>query len=422
MSLSAAVLCTGDELLRGFVHESNAYYLAGELRDAGVELRTVRLCSDDLPDIQRELATLATEVDLVITSGGLGPTHDDRTAEAVANVVAEPLQLDHAALEMVRARVAVLAAARGNDPAGFEDGNIKQATLPRGAHVLEPAGTAPGFVVRHPNGAVIVVLPGPPGELRAGWERAKISAPDVRRVLAGGADLHERLVRVWGVPESHLATMLAELDHTDSDAVRATLCAREGELELSVRGQQHDRVDALVDAVCGRLGERIFALDDEAPVGALVGRQLMARGATLVTVESCTGGLVGVELTSIPGASQWYKGGAITYADAMKEVLVNVPAQLIKDHGAVSDEVACAMAAGGVQAFGADYAVAITGIAGPGGDRPGKPVGTVWIAVADASDSRARLFTFVGDRTTVRRRSSIAAQHLLLHRLTRSDS
>lgn len=412
-----AVLCTGDELLRGFVRDANAHYLASEFRELGLALTSIRLCSDDLADIDRELRALSDlGVDLIVTSGGLGPTHDDRTSEAVAAFTGRPLRLDADALAAVEHRVAALAAARGNDPARFVEGNRKQATLPDGSIALSPAGTAPGFVVSRDGdsgeGPVVVVLPGPPSELSHGWEQAKVSVP-VQRIIDRVGDTHERLVRVWGIPESFLAEALARQGHTDSDGVRVTLCARDGELELSVRGSDPAAIDGLVSVVVDEVGERVFALDNELPIEALTGELLRERGLTLAVAESCTGGLLGARCTSVSGASDWFVGGVVSYANSVKVAVLGVDERAIDRDGAVSELVACQMAAGARERLGADVGVGITGVAGPSGGTTQKPVGTVWIGISHDGATTGTRVQLVGDRETIRRRSSVIALHMV---------
>lgn len=410
----AVLVVTGDELLRGFVQDANTGHIARELRRVGVGLAEVRLCSDDLTSIVDALrdASARAAADVVIVTGGLGPTHDDRTSEAVAAVSGRELELREDVLEVVRARVETLARQRSRadyDPMRFEDGNRKQATLPRGAEALEPAGTAPGFLVRGDDGPLFVVLPGPPPELRYAWVQALRS--EALAPLLPAAPGHERLVRVWGVPESYAARELEVQGHADTAACRVTLCARGGELELSLRGEDVARVDELAGSVQEAFGRKVFAVDDERPVAAIVGSMLEQRGWRLAVAESCTGGMIGSLVTDHDGASSWFVGGVVAYANDVKHEVLGVPQPDLDAHGAVSDVVARQMAAGVRTVTGADVGLSVTGIAGPGGGSPEKPVGTVWIGIDTPRRSEARLVRLPGDRATVRQRAAVAALH-----------
>lgn len=421
---TAAVVLTGDELLRGFVQDANSGFLARELRDLGIDLRQVRMVADELDEIRAVLRELTSEGrhDLVVVTGGLGPTHDDRTTEAVADVAGLELELRDDALEIVEARVREYGRMRTPEEiATFDPGNRKQATLPVGAELFEPLGTAPGYAVRAAGSdTALVVLPGPPSELRHGWTAAR-DGEVVGAVRARVPAVHERLVRVWGVPESRAAQVLVESGHADSDSVRVTLCARDGELELSIRGADGTGVDALVDRLREAFPDDVFAVDDERPVAALVGEALAARNLTLVTAESCTGGQVGSAITAIPGSGSFFLGGIITYSNGAKMKQLHVPQLLIESHGVVSEAVARAMAEGAAGEYGADVAVSITGIAGPSGGSAEKPVGTVHFAVQTPWGARHRHVRIPGDRDTVRRRSTAIALHLVRQALAEAD-
>ena len=412
----AALLITGDELLRGFVQDAHSGFLAGQLRDQHIDLVDVHIVGDDFVKIEAALRRDQGQdpVDLVIISGGLGPTHDDRTTEAVARATGRSLVVDAGALATVEARVRAYGRMKTPEEAAiFAPGNRKQATVPEGAILLDPLGTAPGYVLDGgADGITYVVLPGPPSELRHAWSEARRTAPIVALGARGGAQ-HERLLRTWGVPESTASHLLDGLDHADDTRSRVTICARDGELELSVRGTDAAAVDDLVGRLDDGLGAAVFARDEEAPVAALVGTLLAARGWTLATAESCTGGLLGGELTAIGGSSSWYHGGFVTYSYAAKVELLGVDLGLLEQVGAVSEPVARAMARGARERLGSDVAVAITGVAGPGGGTPEKPVGTVHFAVAAGGEERHRLVHLPGDRATVRRRSVIIALHLV---------
>ena len=419
----ARLLLTGDELLRGFVQDANSVYLAERLRDAGVELDEIRIVGDDVATIQEGVsrALAGNDVRLVIVCGGLGPTHDDRTSEAVAAVCGRALELDAAALEVVEARVRAYGRMRTpEEVATFTPGNRKQATLPAGARWVEPLGTAPGYVVRTDDGgAVVAVLPGPPSELRHAWQGIE-ATDEYADVLASVGARHERLIRVWGVPESRASHALAATGHTDGRDTRVTICARDGELEIAVRGSDPSAVDALVEQLASGIGVEPFAVDDHRSISALVAAGLQERGWTLATAESCTGGMLGGLLTSEPGSSAWYLGGLITYANETKVHLANVAPATLESDGAVSEATARQLARGAAAALGADVGIGITGVAGPGGGSAEKPVGTVHIAVVSPGGELHRKVRIPGDRATVRRRSCVIALHELRLSLTAS--
>ncbi len=420
-----ALLLTGDELLRGFVQDANAAHVAAELRDDGLELVTIRIAGDSLAEISAALHDVARSdgggVDLVITTGGLGPTHDDRTTEAVAAFTGRRVELHAAALEFVEARLRAMGRlATDEDAAMFNAGNRKQASIPAGSIVLEPAGTAPGYVVpSRDNLPVCAVLPGPPGEMRFAWQQVRASEP-YRALQARAGFRHERVVRMWGVPESYAARALDEQGHTDSDACTVTLCARDGELELSIRGTNAGRVDQLTSDIAERFGDRCFAIDDERSIARIIGDRLEQTGRTLAVAESCTGGLLGATLTDIPGSSAWFRGGAIVYANQVKELLANVRHDTLTAHGAVSEAVAAELAAGIREQCVVDIGIGITGIAGPGGGSDTKPVGLVFVGVADAAGTFVRELRLHGGRAAIRQRACIAALHHLRIGITQS--
>jgi nicotinamide-nucleotide amidase len=416
----AFIVITGDELLRGFVDDANTGFLARELRELGVELAGVRLSSDHPEQIEQALRAVLNSHDLVIVTGGLGPTHDDRTAEVIANVVGLPLTLNEDALASIEQRVKGFAAARGIDPEVFAAGAMKQAMLPRDAEMLNPQGTAPGFVLRATGDrAVVVVLPGPPSELQYSWSQA-VKLPEITEL--GSSASRERVLRTWGLPESQMVTVLEEAEHEDSPACTVTLCAREGELELSIRGNDADRVDELTDSIQRSVGSTIFAVDDERPIASIVGHLLAERDQNLAVAESCTGGMLGMLLTESAGSSAWFHGGVQSYADSVKTDLLGVKAEdlTLDGPGAVSEEVAEQMARGVRERTGADWGLAITGVAGPGGGSAAKPIGTVYLCCAGpATDDhpngilRTIRLGLYGDRGAIRRRSCISALHLL---------
>ncbi|MBC7460921.1 MAG: nicotinamide-nucleotide amidohydrolase family protein [Thermoleophilia bacterium] len=411
----AALVITGDELLRGFIQDAHSGFLAEQLRDQRIDLVDVHIVGDDFARIEAALRRDSGQepVDLVIVSGGLGPTHDDRTTEAVGRATGRGLEVRADALKVVAARVRAYGRRTDAELELFAAGNRKQATMPTGALWLDPLGTAPGYVLDGgADGVTYVVLPGPPSELRHAWSAARATAPIIELGARGGTR-HERLLRVWGIAESAASRLLDATGHVDGDGCRVTICARDGELELSVRGTDAAAVDALVAQLEVGMPDEVFARDDERPIAQLVGAELTARAWTLATAESCTGGLLGGDLTAGEGASTWYHGGFVTYSYEAKTELLGVETDLLERVGAVSEEVARAMARGARARLGSDVAVAITGVAGPGGGTPEKPVGTVHLAVVSPAGELHRQIRMPGDRATVRRRSCVVALHMV---------
>lgn len=416
---TAAILLTGNELLRGVISDRNASFLASDLELRGVRVRRTLVVGDSIDDVAAGLRELAGAADLVVTSGGLGPTHDDRTVEAIAGVAGVPLVLDQGVLDTVTRWTDEVSVRQGLDPALFEPGNRKQAHIPEGASVLGIAGTAPGLVTEI-DGASVVVLPGVPSELRRLW----MDAPAHPRLagLFGRAVPRERLLlRTYGISESRVADIFAA-SGGDPDGVETSICARNYEIEIDVRADPPARPQAeqLWRRMRETLGDHVFATD-ERPLPELVLGLAREHGLTLATAESCTGGLVAGELTSIAGSSDVVAGGAVTYSNELKQRLLGVPAELLERHGAVSAEVAEAMAHGARERLGADVAVSVTGVAGPGGGTPEKPVGLVFLHVAGPGGGSGHRMQWPGDRGVVRRRATVAALHQLRdHLLTLS--
>lgn len=417
MTPRAGIVVTGTEVLTGRVADANGPWLAEQLRRLGVDVGHVVVVGDRPDDLRAALGFLAsTGVALVITTGGLGPTADDLTAEVVGGFQGRPSAVDPALEQRIAAVVERLSARRGwrSDPAATAAGVRKQALVPAGATVLEPVGTAPGLVVPPPEagaGPVVLVLPGPPAELRGMWPAA-VAAEPVHRVLAGASELRQETVRLWGTLEAQLAVTLREAE-PELAGLAITTCLREGELEIVSRfaPEAQPAHDRLVAVLRERHGETLFSTGpglDELVAGALV-----ERGLTVATAESCTGGLLAARLTARAGSSAYVLGGVTAYADAAKRDLLGVPAGLLAAHGAVSAEVAGALADGARERFGADVGVGITGIAGPGGGTAEKPVGTVHLCVAGPDGRESRALRLPGSRTAVRDRSVTMALHLL---------
>jgi competence/damage-inducible protein CinA-like protein len=413
----AGIVVTGTEVLTGRVADRNGPWLAEQLRQAGVDVGAVLVVGDRPEDMRGALSYFSSAgVDLVVTSGGLGPTADDLTAAVVGEVQGRPLDVDPELEQRVGAVVERLMRRRGwrADPEATAAGVRKQAMVPAGATVLEPVGTAPGLVVPPSDGRggpVVVVLPGPPSELQGMWPAALEAAP-VREALAGATELRQETVRLWGTLEAQLAATLRDHE-AELDGLEITTCLREGELEIVTRfppeaQAAYDRLAAvLAEDYAATLFSTGPTLDD------VVADALRDQGLTIATAESCTGGLLVARLIERAGSSAWVLGGITSYANSAKEQLVGVPGEMLAEFGAVSPQVALALAEGARSRFGADVGVGITGVAGPGGGTPEKPVGTVHLCAVGPSGTQARSVRLPGSRTAVRERSVVLALHLL---------
>ncbi len=414
MSVRAGIVVTGTEVLTGRVADLNGPWVADRLLELGVELAHITICGDRAADIEAQLRFLAAEgVDLIVTTGGLGPTADDMTVQTVADFAGRDLVLD-AELEAKIAAIlkSLMARFTGVDFEAVMAANRKQAMVPLGADVLDPVGTAPGVVV--PGTPTVLVLPGPPRELQAMWPAAMASAV-VQQAIAGRTVYHQETVRIFGLPESGLAETLREAEGVVSGFadLEITTCLRRGEVEMVTRYEPHsaEAYRRLMDLMRERHGSMIFSED-----GSLVDDQVarLLEGRRIATAESCTAGLLAARLTDRPGSSAYVAGGVVAYANQAKIDLLGVDPALIEAHGAVSQEVAEAMALGAIERFGADTAVAITGVAGPDGGTPEKPVGTVWFCVRLAEGVTViRSLQLPGARPDVRERSTTVAMHLL---------
>jgi nicotinamide-nucleotide amidase len=406
-----SVLVTGSELVRGARRDANGPFLAEELTRLGLEPVRITIVGDDADRLEEAIRE-GLAGDMLVTSGGLGPTHDDRTVELVARAAGLEAPVNEELAQEIEG-ISRAIAERFNRPyAEFEAGVRKQATVPAGGRVIGIAGTAPGLVVET-EGAVVVVLPGPPPELKRLW-RAALDDEAVRRVVAPARAPERRVLRTYGVSESAVAQALAEAGG-EPEGVEATICAHDGEIWAELFGPGEGLAAILREA----LGTAIFAEDDR-PVEELVLELAREQGLTIGAAESCTGGLVAARLTSVPGASDVLRGGIVAYENDVKLAQLGVPEETVVAHGAVSAETAAAMAEGARNTLGADVAVAVTGIAGPGGGTPEKPVGLVHLHAAAPGRAVARELHLPGDREAIRRRATAAALHLLRALLAQS--
>jgi nicotinamide-nucleotide amidase len=408
------IVVTGTEVLTGRIADRNGPWISERLAELGVEVAHILVVADRPADLSSALRFLAAEgMDLIVTSGGLGPTADDLTAEVVARFAGRELVLDEGMEEKIAAILRGFARRFNFDEEAVRDANRKQAMVPEGSLALDPVGTAPGLVV--PAGErVVLVLPGPPRELRPMWAAA-ISSPPAQAILDRATPLLAYTVRMFGIPESEIAKSLREIEAggVDLGAVEITTCLRRGEIEIDVRyrAEQGPIAEAVRAGLAERHRRNVFSLDGET-IDSQVARLL--GGRRLGLAESCSGGLLAARITDLPGASAYFAGGVVAYSDAAKAELLGVDPELIEAHGAVSPEVAAAMAAGALERFGADVAVAITGIAGPDGGSERKPVGYVCFdARLAGGESIARDPVIPGGREDVRERSALVGMHLL---------
>jgi nicotinamide-nucleotide amidase len=415
--LRAVVVVTGSELVRGDRTDRNGPYLARELLQLGFEPARIEIVGDREDELEDALRD-GLQADLCVVSGGLGPTHDDRTVELVARVAGVELQLDEDLHHQIGAVSRSFAARTGRPYTDFEHGVRKQATVPEGAIDLGLAGTAPGLVLQTAH-AVVVVLPGPPAELQRLWPRALETEP-LRELLAHTTPPERRFLRFFGATESAVAKALAEAGG-DGDGVEATVCARDFEIhvDLLVDPGAEARADELSSRLVSSLGRYVFATS-EVRVEEVVLDACRSRAFSLATAESCTGGMVAERLTSVPGASDVFVGAVVAYSDEVKALELGVPVELLAEYGAVSAETAAAMASGVRIRLGADVGLAVTGIAGPGGGTEEKPVGLVYVHAETPDAGGGASFQYPGDRDSIRRRATATALHLVRRLLTRS--
>jgi nicotinamide-nucleotide amidase len=409
----AGIVVTGTEVLTGRVSDRDGPWISERLGELGVEVTHLLCVGDRAGDLEAALEFLAAQsADLIVTSGGLGPTADDLTAEVVARFAGRELVLDEGMEEKIARVLAKFARRLRFDPEALREANRKQAMVPRGATAIDPAGTAPGLVVPT-EGPMVIVLPGPPRELQAMWPAALDSEP-VRAVLSRATPFRGYTLRLIGIPESEIAKTLREVErHTDLSTLEITTCLRGGELEIDVR--HREGADAAADAVRAAVEERharyLFS-EDGTTIDDQVSRLLRERRVGLA--ESCSGGLLAARLTALPGASEYVAGSVVAYSNQAKSDLLGVDPALIERHGAVSPEVAEAMADGALARFRADAAVSITGIAGPEGGTKEKPVGYVCFCAKLADgQSLARDPVIPGGRQDIRERSALVGLHML---------
>jgi nicotinamide-nucleotide amidase len=406
---TASILAVGSELLGTTRLDTNSLFLTGRMEALGISTVRKACVGDGWDDLLAEIAAALERAPLLVTSGGLGPTDDDRTKEAVAAVLGRPLVRDEEILLKLKERFRK----RGYE---MPEVNAKQADVIEGSTVLaNRRGSAPGFLVEQ-RGKTVVLLPGVPHELKAMWDDAV--APLLARAASAG--LHRRILKVAAMPESVVETFVKPVYEAHPD-VPITILAAPGEVQLhfAARGALEEAriaLDGIEAAFQKALAGEIFGRDDETLEG-VVGELLRRSGKTLALAESCTGGLLAGRLTDVAGSSDYFLGGAVTYANAAKAELVGVSAGTLERFGAVSEETAREMALGARLRFGASIGLSVTGIAGPGGGTPEKPVGTVHLALDDGGTRLHQRLLMPGDRALVRRWSTSAALSMLRHHL-----
>jgi nicotinamide-nucleotide amidase len=407
-------ICTiGDELNRGEIVDTNSSWLAERLSALGAYVRWRSSVTDEAGDMEAALRTAAGRAPLVVCSGGLGPTEDDRTVDVACKLIVKEPRIEPAHEAHMRQRFA---------ERGFKltPNNLRQVRVPDGADVLpNRRGLAPGFGIRF-DAAQLFFLPGPPSEMKPMFD--DFVAPIVTS-LVGGVRPFKRTWRVAGMGESHVDHALEGLIDGVADAtLHFRIAYPENLVTVVVRGHTEKEANEVLDRLDGevraRLGNHVYATGDTT-LAEVVGQKLLARQATLAVAESCTGGLVGQLLTAVPGSSRYFVGGAIVYSNELKERMLGVSRETLMMHGAVSEPTAIEMADGARRATGASFAISITGVAGPDGGTPEKPVGTVFLCVTGEGVREVRKMFWPGGREQIRMLAAFNALHLLYKVLTR---
>lgn len=413
--MRAAIIAVGSELLGTDRLDTNSLKLTALLERYGVELRRKAVVGDSEADLAAEVRTLLGAVDLILLSGGLGPTADDITRAAVADALGRSCEIDPGLVEQIEARFRSM---------GLEMPavNRRQAEVIAGGEVLDnPRGSAPGMRVEE-GAATLFLFPGVPVELE-GMMVDHLEPWLARR--SGGASRETAVLKVACVPESTLEEWIAPA-YGEFGRESITVLSKPGEIEVRAvavggEAERRRRLEAMMGRLKELVGPTAYAEGEEATLEGVVGELLRRRGWTVTTAESCTGGLVAERLTRVPGSSDYFLGGAVAYSNPLKTALLGVPEELLATCGAVSEEVAAAMAAGARRRFGSDFAIALTGVAGPGGGTAEKPVGTVHIAVAGPGEEEVdhRRIGYPGDRRRIRWLASQVGLELLRRRLLR---
>jgi len=414
VNMKAELIFTGSELLQGRILNSHAQYLGQQLSQINVDVALQTTVGDNMEMLEQVLRQALERADLILITGGLGPTTDDITKEAVAEVLGVPMVLDEKSLDRIRE----FFRSRGMS---MPESNVKQAYFPEGATILpNTQGTAPGALIEKES-KIIAMLPGPPHEMSVMFEERLL--PILSKRSGGGAVTSFRLFRLTGISESSVQDLLKDLGGQGNPGI--AYLARPGEVQVRVTAlapskEQADKLVAeLSERVQYRLEDYIFSCDEEA-VEYAVGKLLVKKGMSLSVAESCTGGLIGARLTDVPGSSEYFIGGVIAYSNELKQSLLGVAPEIIKQYGAVSKQTAVAMAEGVRKLAQTSLGLAVTGIAGPGGATPVKPNGLVYISLASAGGTSWREFHFPGGRSAVRQGTVNAALSMVRNYLLSS--
>ena len=413
--MKAEIVATGTELLLGETLNTSAHYLTGKLSSLGIEVDYHTTVGDNLERLEQVLRQAIGRTDLLVTTGGLGPTADDLTKELVAKVLDLKMELDASSLEQINQFY-------GRRKAPMPLSNEKQAYFPKDSKILpNPIGTAPGAIIKK-NGKTVIILPGPSFEMRPMFDT--YVWPELQRIIEPHAErMNERVLKVFGMGESAIEEVLSELMSLPN--ITMALLAKRAEMHIrmvarsseTTSGEAIDSLDRAEEEIRRRLGDKVFGRDQETMIG-IVGQTLKNKHVTIATAESCTGGLLGAIFTQEAGSSEFYLGGVVSYSNSVKREILGVSEESLIKFGAVSEEVAKEMAEGIRSKIGSDLAISTTGIAGPGGGSDQKPVGLVYIGIATPEGVHAKKFQFYGERESVRQLTVQAAlngvrQHML---------
>jgi nicotinamide-nucleotide amidase len=408
--MDAEIIAVGSELLTPYRQDTNSLFLTEQLNRLGIEVRFKTVVGDHRTRLGETLRLALDRSELVIVTGGLGPTEDDVNREVVAEVLGRPLRIVDEIRRQLEERWARL-------ERSMPENNLRQAMVPEGAEWLEnQRGTAPGLWMEH-NGSILVLLPGPPWELEAMFEAKCLPRLEPR---SAGVRLRTRVYKVVGLPESEVDRRIAP-SYKPYRNPETTILSTLGTIEVHLRAQAPSEAEAeallneVGDKIELELGDHIFSSRGES-LEEVVGMYLVMKQKTLAVAESCTGGLLAERLTRVPGSSNFFLGGVVCYSNQLKTSLAGVPAEMIAADGAVSKPVAQALAEGIRRRAGSSLGVGITGVAGPTGGTPEKPVGLVFIALADDRSTEVRRFQFPGDRDRVRQWASIAGLEMIRRR------